>query len=878
MGLRDTPIMAGVVRNFAYHGVPQRYLKLGAANEQKSGILSGRWGRWPQRGQCVGTAQGDTAMDNTGWVSACQHEHWVQQIIGRGQPPRRWWSLLLALVVGTLLFSLAQPFASTAHAATLAHNPVHKSGPPHKVDPKSGTTSVIHLPPAVKTVTTSTTPQTIGRLGTPSMTPGSLPLSPTATTFKGSDGIFEIDIPAGAVNATDVQSAGGGITLKVTQIAPASGASGGGSGIVSFGTYLIQLVDGHGTALKHGLRQAATLKLHYLTKTSTLDMDHASLIFNGAIPKNAPVAHNALGAYYSEPATNDYSSLTLSGTLPIDTSLTTGAAGAKTFAALIPSTQTKPPVAPWSVSWVTNNYAPAFGKPGPFSKDLSYGSLTEGTQIDVPAGPGGTLPNITLAYNSNSVSQQHSPQAAGNWVGEGWNLGLGQITWTQHNVLSSSTSTTKWQDSWQLVDPFGTSEEIIPPNLGISTYYDLSPNNPMNGLVAWHTADESHDRIYSYTGALNIGMPEHPPCFRVFLTNGVMEEFGCTADSLQYYYVPTVGDQIAAWNLDLITDPHGDQVHLTYQSDAESITYNSVHYTYQRDTVLSTVQWDSPACLSATTMCTGSSWQPLDQVVFNASHTPARLTNIPSGCNTGTNYRCDDPGASVLPTPEVQSTFALNDIAVQTRTCAPSCGSWNSLRDYKMSYEQSGPTAIIDPVTGHWVSTAGMFDLTALQEVGDDGTTAYPTTTYGYATETESYVDGVYTPYSTTACGPTWNTGGNGGTCDLWSLTEGGNSRYLTSASNGQGLAQTFSWANAHNNTHGAAQPTNPLYCDASQSGYPCDEADDQAWSQIVLTQESDTVQQVTQAGQGGYPDNAPCHQHPCLYLSAQYPRGAGMH
>ncbi len=780
--------------------------------------------------------------------------------------PRTW--VIAALVALVVLASPGSPLSQfvgiggIARAAT-----VRKSGQPHRTNPADGTKSVTHLPPTPQSVKPSTTPHTIARLGKMPMKPGSLALSPTSpTTFTGSDGVFEIDVPAGAITAADLAAAGGAISMKITQIAPSSGSSAGGSGVISFGSYLVRLVDAHGNPLSHGLRLAATLKLHYGAGDGALNLDHAFIVFNGSLPKNAPVGPTGIGHYLTENTTHDRTHQTLVGTLPADPAL--AAPGGAKVDAMPAASQQYPPTA---LTWDTYTYVPAFGKPDPFTVDLAGGTLTEGTQIDVPSGPGGTLPNITLAYNSGSVSELHSPQAAANWVGEGWNLGLGEISWSEHNVLAN-TQNPKWQDSWQLVDPFGTSAELIPPAINVSTYYDNTPNGITPSPVQWHTASESYDKIYSYVGPNSIGMPANPPCFRVFLPNGIMEEFGCTPDSLQYYYVPGSGDYIANWYLDLITNMQGNQVHLGYQSDMQSITYNGTQYNYPRDTHLYVVEWDSPTCFSQPQVAcatngsasNGTLWAPLDEVVFNAGHSPTRLTNSPSGCNTGSNYRCDDPvdlsGSGGIAAPEEQSTFVLNDIAVETRTCSSgiNCATWNQLRDYQLSYEQSGPTTITDPVTGKQVSAAGMLDLTAIQQVGDDGTTAYPATTYGYGSETEYYEDGTFYPYSTGFCGPTWNRGGNGGSCDLWGQTYDGNSRYITSASNGQGLAQAFTWADARNNTHGSAQPANPLYCDANQTGYPCDEADDQAWSRIVLGEQDNTVLQVTQAGQNGQQTTTP--------------------
>lgn len=170
---------------------------------------------------------------------------------------------------------------------------------------------------------------------------------------------------------------------------------------------------------------------------------------------------------------------------------------------------------------------------------------------------------------------------------------------------------------------------------------------------------------------------------------------------------------------------------------------------------------------------------------------------------------------------------------------------------------------------------AGMLDLTRIKEVGDDGSTAYPTTAIDYTTVTEYYEDSTFNPNG--PCGPSWNTG-----CVLWSQSYANNSRYISTVTNGEGLNQTFQWALARNNTHGVnggLTVTDPLACtNASpsvQAAYPCDAVDDQAWSRAVVVQRDDTVERITQAGQGGQQTTTPVdteHQY-TYYLS--YPLSA---
>ena len=127
-----------------------------------------------------------------------------------------------------------------------------------------------------------------------------------------------------------------------------------------------------------------------------------------------------------------------------------------------------------TMSFNTDTPVATFGKPDPFNVDLNAGALTSSMPIDVPSGPGGLTPPVDLTYSSAGVAEQHNPQGAAGWAGEGWNLDLGSISWAEHNSNASCTSGcgNGWEDTWQLSDPFGTSVELIPPNINVATYFD----------------------------------------------------------------------------------------------------------------------------------------------------------------------------------------------------------------------------------------------------------------------------------------------------------------------------------------------------------------------------------------------------------------------
>jgi RHS repeat-associated protein len=673
------------------------------------------------------------------------------------------------------------------------------------------------------------------------MSPGRVTLDPTGGgAFTGSDGVLDVTIPPGAVTASDLAVAGGSVSLAVRQIAPASGGNAGGSGHYSFGSYLLQVVGADGRLTGSGLRQPVRVTLHYGSREAALDTKNAYLLLNGPLPsatnlnpdpKGLALSAKAagLGASSTPPVTSDSRARTLSASVSL-----TGSTTAASF-------NTDAPVA-------------TFGKPDPFNTDLSAGGLTATIPLDLPPGPDGLVPPLVLQYSSASVNEQHNVQGAAGWVGEGWNLSLGSITWAEHNVAGSGA--TNWVDSWQLNDAFGTAAELIPPSTNVSTYYDDTGNLITQSPIYWRTAPESHTHIYSFVGPVTpAGMSTPAPCFRVYLPSGIMEEFGCTADSLQYYPQPSgtphSGTQyISSWNLDLITDRHGDQIHIGYQQDLESANGR----TYPRDAVPQYIQWDWPACRNGDTECPQSSsqWQPLIELAFVVDYKPSRLTG--QSCPVNGSLRCDDPidltSTGGLPNPEVQSTLVLNDVLVHVRSngSAP----WNTLRDYQFSYDQTPHGQITDPATGKSESTAGKLVLTKLTEVGDDGATALPTRSFSYSHQTQYYEDDAN--HAITNCG-TFLPPGYNPNCYLWSISYEGNSYYLSTADNGMGLTRSFSWANGRDNAQGVASGNiwDPLACNDGSgnpiSTSPCNLADDQQWGRTVLTQDQGQVYQASTAG-----------------------------
>jgi RHS repeat-associated protein len=781
-----------------------------------------------------------------------------------------WWRsapLALRLVLTILLLFTTITSGLIIVPQVLRQQP--NAGTPHYAGPNDGSNSTTHLPPppSAQGWTAPEKPGTIIRAGTGPKVLGSVKLSATAaTSFTTSDGSMDVTIPAGAITQAEVAAAGGAVQIQLTQVAPATGGNAGGMGSVSFGSYLLELQDAKGNGYLRGLHLAPIATLHYGAKNSAIDLSQAFTILNGALPQSFNAAFPAkqvtLGPLSHGAVRHDMAAHTLQTDL---TPLVPGQAGAATTSvgaaplrqqvgsssasaaqALALSTPST------TLTWMSPGSVPVFNRPAIRLDGLPTGGLQDEISPDIPPAPGYTLPDLGIRYDSNLLNEQSDPRGAAEWVGEGRTLGLGYIQWAEHNVTVGGTPSTTWQSQWLLSDPYGTTAELIPPNLGISTYYDDTPNSPATNPVTWRSSPDTYAKIVTINAPFGIGMPKTPPCWRVWLKSGVMQEYGCTQDSMAYYYVPGMGHYVYKWFLDLITTPEGNQIHITYNRDIVSTTYLGTTYYFARDTVPATIEWDDPNCRNSNTSC--GTWAPRAKVVFNSAHTVTRLTNTPTGCNTDSTVRCDNPPdyAGGLPAPRVQSTFVLNDIQVQTRALATD--GWTTLRTYQLSYEQSGYSSRQDPATGKMVNIPGYLDLTKVQVVGKDGTSTLPATTFTYGSYDRHYVDSTFKPNPSTNCGPSWNVGTGQG-CFLWNQTTPANNRYLTQVRNGYGEQVDYVWAEARNNTHGVPtgnSPADPFYCNTHQTTSPCPTTDDQDWSRIALQSETRSVKRVSQAGQGG--------------------------
>ncbi|HLY31964.1 MAG TPA: hypothetical protein VKQ36_13115, partial [Ktedonobacterales bacterium] len=733
------------------------------------------------------------------------------------------------------------------------------------------------------------------------MRPLLLPLSANTPVYAlGSDQRLGVAVPKGAVTAQVIAQAqtqaqrertqglhkvitphGAALALRVTQLEGPSG--GAATDQVSFGTYLFTLIDEYGQPVNATLAQPVQLALHLPPSWvgADFDLSHVQFIVNGSVPVSALKGLKGTNGHTQSLGPLSVEPVSYSPAHPATAGKAAQGASLQTTIRLSGGGGNS------SGTWNTNAPNAHWQTPADTSVDLAQGDLTYSYPLDIPSGPGGFTVPLALNYSSGNVASNHNPQSAAGWLGEGWDLSVGAISWSEHNVNSycSASCQAVWEDSWQFSDPFGNGGDVIPQDSNISNWYDDTGQGLHAEPLTWNLDSDPYVKIVSYTNPTSNPnfpsgtYPTQPPCFRAFLPDGVMEEFGCTTDSLQYH-VSNSKNFIDQWNLDMVVDANGNQIHFTYTSITN--TDKTSHISFPIDTVLSTITYDSPTCHSTTSMCTGSNWQPQAQIVFFTAQTPTRLTG--SACPTFTNtttygsnqtMRCDDvqdlKGSGGLAAPALQALLLLNAIEVQVSTSGSS-PTWETLRKYDFSFEQSpstgasGSNKFTDAATGQVESIAGYLDLTQMQEIGDDGSASLPPLTMSYQTQDESYVDTQYTAAPSGNCGFTWNTTN----CLLWAEMQG---RYLASLDNGEGWQETYTFMLARNNTHGVntsgltpphTAQNDPFSCTYASSDAqklsPCNKVDDENWSREVITQRQASVKCVmvngSNCGNGGTNDD----------------------
>lgn len=183
-----------------------------------------------------------------------------------------------------------------------------------------------------------------------------------------------------------------------------------------------------------------------------------------------------------------------------------------------------------------------------YKTDLYTGSATYSYDISVPKGTNGLTPTVSLSYNNQAAHGYTS------YAGAGWQIGTSYIEIDRN--YSPETNDDKYRLIFQ-----GASYDLI--DTGNGTY---------------HTKIESFLNITKLTGGQNT----QGPYWQVITQDGTQYRFGYLGNA----EITCDYNRIEKWNLDEVTDTHGNKIFYTYTT-ANNVSYLSkIEYNTEKARVI----------------------------------------------------------------------------------------------------------------------------------------------------------------------------------------------------------------------------------------------------------------------------------------------------
>lgn len=197
-----------------------------------------------------------------------------------------------------------------------------------------------------------------------------------------------------------------------------------------------------------------------------------------------------------------------------------------------------------------------------FQTSLQTGASSVSLPIEVPPGPGGLQPTLTLSYSSNTVNEMKSREAQGSWVGVGWNLSVGSV----HRVWADTPGSTVRRSRYFL-ELNGIADEIIAfpsdPNFPYRLKHEQfirirrDDPDPLTNLDCNPTETPIDD---DRCGWIVTDKEGHVYRFGTGTTNNFRRWY------TYYWSGPPAGwsDYFYQWDLESVADTHSNQINYTY--------------------------------------------------------------------------------------------------------------------------------------------------------------------------------------------------------------------------------------------------------------------------------------------------------------------------
>ena len=331
-----------------------------------------------------------------------------------------------------------------------------------------------------------------------------------AATLQSADGLIRVDVPRGLF--------GRALKLQASRAAPAGEKNPPATvrGHRSLGTLFLNASDSAGQAV-HTFDQPLTLSMRYtpeqLEATGLSEADLSIFWFHPDAQRWVPVQSQIDPDKRTVTAQVDhFSAYTLSD-------------GSSPSAAYIPSLQG-------------------------FQTSLLTGAASYRYPIEVPAGPGGLKPELTLSYSSAASDGRGGTRSRwqAGWVGKGWSLDPAGY------VARNKSSVSALWDSFSLVMA-GRSYDLIKGRLTGQAIngracVDQSVDAASFECWTWHAVDDDFVRVRVMM------VPGQPsPIWRVWTKDGTRYDFGMN-NHILWSDPDTTSYDAQRWLLLKITDVH----------------------------------------------------------------------------------------------------------------------------------------------------------------------------------------------------------------------------------------------------------------------------------------------------------------------------------
>ncbi|MEV6878392.1 RHS repeat-associated core domain-containing protein [Amycolatopsis sp. NPDC051128] len=211
---------------------------------------------------------------------------------------------------------------------------------------------------------------------------------------------------------------------------------------------------------------------------------------------------------------------------------------------------------------------------GSWGVGLQSGTFTWQYPFKMPEVPGGLAPSLGLSYSSGTIDGRVvSTNNQASWVGDGWSLGAGAISWQfkpcADDGVEPKTGDLCWAGNYATMSFGSHSSELI---------FD-------DDAKTWRPRNDDGTRVEYLAGADNGDRDGNH--WRVTTTDGTQYYFGSKKETQSTWTVPVFGndpdepchgadyagsscDQAWTWNLDYVVDRHHNTIKYFYDVERNS--------------------------------------------------------------------------------------------------------------------------------------------------------------------------------------------------------------------------------------------------------------------------------------------------------------------